>query len=1347
MLMTDTTINSPDSLHNKLKHKPSVVDEFQPVKISINNSVQPDTPNSTNKVSSIRILDRRHDHSNNEKFNRAKILANLHRNMHIKHIPVVYNKPVLDNPILKSEKEYKANIIDKREPQQSILGKLKRVPVPAPVQQRITPSVQRGSVELGPEVFFKIGDTQLQERMPRKAPPINIKVDSYYMNNREKFIQFINSIFEPYRKELEENQDNITCDTIGKSGNAKLLMHQQIVRDYMNLYTPYRGLLVYHGLGSGKTATSIAIAEGMKSTKKIIILTPASLRTNYIEELKKYGDELYRKNQFWEWISIDTLNKHINTNMSSSPSSHNNEDEYDILDEDNEDVLENESNDRTKHHNKKNIISVLSNVLNLPVEYIVRKKGAWLINVKKPSNFTELNAEDKKSIDEQLNEMIKTKYTFINYNGLRFTKLRELTAEFTKNIFDDAVVIIDEAHNLISRIVNKIKMDPAFIISKDGRKKTHTTSPKFIATRLYEDLMRAKNARIILLSGTPVINYPNEFAILFNILRGYIKTWSMQISVKTNDKINTDSIRKILQSEKTLDYVDYSPSSKILTITRNPFGFRNVYSNENDTKKPHNSAYIGITNEPDITNKTITDSFGDIENNMESSDDIHFERNIMRLLENKNIEVLRRSIHITNYKALPDDFELFTEKYINPNTKELINTNAMKRRILGLSSYFRSAQEKLLPRFTKTMGLDYHLVKIPMSDFQFGVYEKARAGEREIEKQGRKKQNNDNANAQKMNELYEKNTSTYRIFSRLYCNYVMPNRPMPTEEERNERAKKKRDKIELALLEKEREKNKINTVGGADNISTSHKLFDNIDSDEQSYDNIDSDKQSYDNIDSDNDVDSGVDNDVLANSRKTSIDYFLKQKQNQKTISSSSSPLRIIPKKITIKETNATTSKKYTNTDIEPNHEVVKEEEEMKEEEEKDKTEEKQILEQAKDTENDEELEAEKENEVEGDEILEKMGGQLYKEQIENALKYMEQNANEFLSKEALITYSPKFLNILENIQDPEHTGLHLVYSQFRTLEGLGIFSLVLDANGFTRFKLSKNERTGQWKINGDEIRENANALYALYTGTETTEEKEIIRNIYNGDWEYIPTNLAEELRSIAENNNLGKIIKVLMITSSGSEGINLRNTRYVHIMEPYWHPVRVEQVIGRARRICSHKSLPENLQTVEVFIYIMKFSDEQLKSDKSIELRLNDKGPINPAGAPVTSDQYLYEVSELKSIVTGQLTDMIKESAFDCYIYGQSNCMNFTNPGPDDFAYVPDYTKQENDTIAKINLKRIEWKAVKINIGSKEYAGRKIGDDTIELYDLKSYQMGNVVQVGTVKIENGKMILHNIVR
>ena len=51
------------------------------------------------------------------------------------------------------------------------------------------------------------------------------------------------------------------------------------------------------------TATSIAIAEGMKDSKRVIIMTPASLRANYIEELKKAGDLLYKRNQYWEWIS------------------------------------------------------------------------------------------------------------------------------------------------------------------------------------------------------------------------------------------------------------------------------------------------------------------------------------------------------------------------------------------------------------------------------------------------------------------------------------------------------------------------------------------------------------------------------------------------------------------------------------------------------------------------------------------------------------------------------------------------------------------------------------------------------------------------------------------------------------------------------------------------------------------------------------------------------------------------------------------------------------------------------------------------------------------------------------
>ena len=86
-------------------------------------------------------------------------------------------------------------------------------------------------------------------------------------------------------KILNSGKINISCDATSEN-DFSLLIHQKIVRDYINLYTPYRGLLLFHGLGSGKTCSSIAITEGLKHEKEVIIMTPASLRANYVQELK-----------------------------------------------------------------------------------------------------------------------------------------------------------------------------------------------------------------------------------------------------------------------------------------------------------------------------------------------------------------------------------------------------------------------------------------------------------------------------------------------------------------------------------------------------------------------------------------------------------------------------------------------------------------------------------------------------------------------------------------------------------------------------------------------------------------------------------------------------------------------------------------------------------------------------------------------------------------------------------------------------------------------------------------------------------------------------------------------------
>ena len=1001
--------------------------------------------------------------------------------------------------------------------------------------RRITKKIKKGVSVLGPETAVEFGD--LGSRLAKPSQSVIIKTSDYYMNNREVFVNFINTLFEPYSKELQENSENISCDTIGQ-GDFSLLTHQKIVRDYMNLYTPYRGLLLYHGLGSGKTCTSIAIAEGMKNTKKIIIMTPASLRTNYMEELKKCGDSLYRKNQYWEWIS-------------------------------NPDALK-----------------AISDILNLSIEYIKKKGGAWFVNVKKTANYDTMSSAEKKSLDEQLDEMIRNKYTFINYNGLRLNRLEELTNGFTANLFDNSVVIIDEAHNLISRIVNKVKKERVIKENNRGEKER---SPVSLSSKLYEYLLSAQNAKIVLLSGTPVINYPNEFGILFNILRGYIKTWKIPLNVQSTEKVDKNYLQDRLKNETTLDYLDYSPNSKILTVTRNPFGFKN--------KMKPTSGYSGVSNQKN----SVT---GELDNEFISDDD--FERRIVKTLDHLNIKIMPEGIKIENKKALPDSLEYFQRLYVDGNTMQLINTESLKRRIIGLSSYFRSAQESLLPRYSKQLGVDYNVLKIPMSDLQFKIYETARAEERKTETK-KPKQVSTNA------DVYDEKSSTYRIFSRLFCNFIMPDRPYPMLKKNNE--------------ENKDEENKNNNE-------------ENKDKDEE-------------------------------------------------------------------KETD------FTN-----------------------------ILNEAKKAENKFDVNDAREGEVEGDEVLDKLGGITYKEQIEMAIQNIKEKSGEFLSKEGLQIYSPKFLEILENIQDPDYSGLHLLYSQFRTIEGIGIFSLVLDENGFTRFKINKNS-VGAWDIDIDEA-DIGKPTYALYTGTESAEEKEIIRNIYNGDWNYIPTNIADKLKRMSKNNNMGEIIKVLMITSSGSEGINLRNTRYVHIMEPYWHPVRTEQVIGRARRICSHKSLPIELQTVEVFVYLMTFTEKQANSEDAKELRLRDLSKRGVPRVPITSDEYLYEISEIKGNLTNQLMDAIKESAFDCYIYSQDGkCLNFANPTKDKFSYVPDFENEQSDVSSMINKKTVKLQGKTVKYHGKEYAYTNVNANLLKLYDLKSFEAAQQnpnlipIQVGTMELKS----------
>jgi hypothetical protein len=1334
-------------------------------------------------------------------------------------------KVKLDKPIFieeeEEEKQEEKQVFDENE--QSEEKQIEIQPSPKKPRKRITKKIQPDIIELNGDDIM-IGDTLLKDRIP-KSEEYKVNVPQYYMNNREIFVNFINKLFEPYKNDLLDESKGITCDQMGKENDdMALLTHQKIVKNYINLYTPYRGLLLYHGLGSGKTCSSIAIAEGMKSERKVIVMTPASLRRNYMEELKKCGDLIYRKNQYWEWFATDELQT----------------------------------------------INALSKSLGLSVENIRNKRGAWVVNINKPSNYKNLSSSDRHAISEQIDEMIQNKYTFINYNGLRKDKFAQITKNHTENIFDNAVVIIDEAHNLISRIVNKIK--------KRTKKGKETGVYEFLSLTLYEYLMKAENCKIILLTGTPMINYPNELGILFNILRGYIKTWSFNITTDTNKKLTREMIESIFIKEKVLDYVEYIPSSKTLTITRNPLGFENIvtagtgYKGVSNEKKPKKNA--NGEQEIDEKGNPIYVARG-----MISDDD--FLRQVTLILKKNDIIVVPKSTQVTLNTALPDLLDNFNDMFIDKNTGNIKNVDKFKRRIIGLTSYFRSAQEELLPSYDR--NFDRHIVKVTMSDFQFKEYEEYRNKEREKEEKAMSLVNK--------NTLDDITTTTYRIFSRLACNFVVPKppgRPQPSEfvdyydnidklisekflpkilEIQDDKLRdkltievkrhlkdikdfKKDEKIITDLFNRYIQKYINNPKLKYINIreyfelvhfghllypqKSQHELIGNVvkkrgkkkaeeepkpkrnalkvidvnqevvnpevvnpevvnpevvnpeveEESKEQIDNFDFEKYSeiynllfnyYSNLELY--LRTAILIDYLHNYNFTVEErnkFIDEAKDKDKEYFDDLTDTFIIeellrkwymhfsPDKIEEVDTILT---KYINCESELFNRLYKKyvdknwikqelwfhnrecdkriqkggstKKDNIEEFIQNHAEDKANLDEIKD------LDAKLRDldELEADEILDVIGSDKYKAAIDNVLSYLRANAASIFSIEGLQTYSPKFLAIFENIIDPEYRGLHLLYSQFRSMEGIGIFTMILDYHGFARFKI---KRIGlEWELDMPE-EDLGKPCYALYTGTEDADEKEVIRNIYNGQWSNISNKLAIKLRKISKNNDYGEIIKLFMITSAGSEGITLHNTRYVHIMEPYWHPVRIEQVIGRARRICSHKNLPRELQTVEVFIYLSVLSESQLEGDLSIELRLKDRSKKEPF-LPQTTDEHLYEMLTIKEDISQQLLKAIKESSIDCATHVKSNnkeklqCLSFGKPTNKSFSYNPNIAQDENDTVANLNKVTVKWTANEITIKGVKYI---LKADTNQVYDYDSVVNGSMpILVGRlVKNANNKM-------
>jgi SNF2 family DNA or RNA helicase len=272
-----------------------------------------------------------------------------------------------------------------------------------------------------------------------------------------------------------------------------------------------------------------------------------------------------------------------------------------------------------------------------------------------------------------------------------------------------------------------------------------------------------------------------------------------------------------------------------------------------------------------------------------------------------------------------------------------------------------------------------------------------------------------------------------------------------------------------------------------------------------------------------------------------------------------------------------------------------------------------------------------------------------YQQRIVKALADLEANADQFLTLDALNTYSPKMKTIMETIQTSP--GTVFVYTQFTLLEGVQIFAKVLEANGYEQFRPTTNNRSSQ----------SEGLRYALYTGNITFEERNDIIEVFN-----------------SPENKTGDLIRVLIASSAGAEGLDLKNIRQVHIMEPYWNEVKMDQVVGRAVRRESHFDLPRRERNVEVYRYLATMTVPQ-------QQRMTEEQ---------STDQHVYSIALKKKLLTNELLQVLRETSIDCQLNAADNmrdreykCFSFES-GATGMAYLPDISYDIYSNVSKVERK-----------------------------------------------------------
>jgi len=219
---------------------------------------------------------------------------------------------------------------------------------------------------------------------------------------------------------------------------------------------------------------------------------------------------------------------------------------------------------------------------------------------------------------------------------------------------------------------------------------------------------------------------------------------------------------------------------------------------------------------------------------------------------------------------------------------------------------------------------------------------------------------------------------------------------------------------------------------------------------------------------------------------------------------------------------------------------------------------------------------------------------------VKTKFKY---KSEKFLSPSLISKYSSKFALILEIIKNT--SGLVFVFSNL-VQSGVQLFAMCLEEHGYTSAIGDDllDETSG-------EIPRKSAGKYVLITSEITNSE---IRNVL--------------LRLKDPKNFNGSDIRIILASPKAAEGVDFRFVRQIHVIEPWFNMSRIEQVIGRGMRTCSHALLPPQEQNCTVYLHACQYDDS----------------------AQETLDETVYRtIIEEKAVSIAKVKRIVMESAMDC--------------------------------------------------------------------------------------------------